>query len=577
MAFVAIAGTLPQYEDFPNYWMQAYEQGTTTKKVMANDSAPTTTFARLELDAQGFPNTTGNARLIPFIDGSYDLWLFPTEQEAIDDNTSNAIQLADNITNANPAVESEIFTNVDAAQNLIDRNGTSVGEAFIVADRANGIFDAKTGLTANGVNILQSSTDASIQYDLRLENVTSKMAGADPSNSAAENTTAINTIIEELRSSRGSLKLDAGSYDVNLLTFWREVQIYYDGMNAVDLNSQVASGPAIEVGDATYRQSQSLETGWRCGGFTLKGNANADIGMFLCNVQADYFYNIRIQDFSKAGAYGMHITGNPFTAGESNPGVVIGAFYNQFDNIYVVNNTNGVLFTGVSGVGQANANSWYGGPIRQNNGINLDFGVCNDVYVQDASLEASGSTSDGVRFSADSNGCVVSHCRFEGTYTNLPWEVISGAVNAVIKDNYYGAYYSNNDPLNAAFSADSGTSTKIDEYRLTVGNTSTLVLQDLLVDEITAKTTGANLDIMPRSSQDVVFKDGSGTTICQFGDAAGQGGFRFTPLGLFYIPNGTTANRPSPTTVGAMYWDSTLSKQIWWNGSGWEDATGASV
>ena len=44
MAFVAIAGTIPQYEDFPNWWMQAYEQGTTTKKVMANDSIPTTTL-----------------------------------------------------------------------------------------------------------------------------------------------------------------------------------------------------------------------------------------------------------------------------------------------------------------------------------------------------------------------------------------------------------------------------------------------------------------------------------------------------------------------------------------------------
>lgn len=61
------------------------------------------------------------------------------------------------------------IVNVDTAANLIARNGVSVGEAFSVEDRASGIFDAKTGLTANGFNILQSSTDGSIQYDLRVD------------------------------------------------------------------------------------------------------------------------------------------------------------------------------------------------------------------------------------------------------------------------------------------------------------------------------------------------------------------------------------------------------------------------
>lgn len=61
------------------------------------------------------------------------------------------------------------LVNVDTAANLIARSGVSVGEAFVVADRANGIFDAKTGLTANGFDILQSSTDGSIQYELRIK------------------------------------------------------------------------------------------------------------------------------------------------------------------------------------------------------------------------------------------------------------------------------------------------------------------------------------------------------------------------------------------------------------------------
>jgi hypothetical protein len=41
---------------------------------------------------------------------------------------------------------------------------------------------------------------------------------------------------------------------------------------------------------------------------------------------------------------------------------------------------------------------------------------------------------------------------------------------------------------------------------------------------------------------------------------------------------GTTAQRPTlQLSNGQTFWDSTLSKPIWWNGSAWEDATGAIV
>jgi len=101
MAYAPIALIIPQYEDYPNNWLKAYEQGTTTPLVMATDVTGGTTAAKFELDTQGFPITAGNARLIPFISGDYDLWLFPTEAEADANDTTNAIQFADNL-NANP-------------------------------------------------------------------------------------------------------------------------------------------------------------------------------------------------------------------------------------------------------------------------------------------------------------------------------------------------------------------------------------------------------------------------------------------------------------------------------------------
>lgn len=41
--------------------------------------------------------------------------------------------------------------------------------------------------------------------------------------------------------------------------------------------------------------------------------------------------------------------------------------------------------------------------------------------------------------------------------------------------------------------------------------------------------------------------------------------------------NGTTADRPTSNIRGDIYYDTTINKPIWWNGSNWVDATGAVV
>ena len=101
MAYAPIAKILPQYENFPDYWMKAYQQGTTTPLSMATDATGTTTAAKFQLNTAGFPITAGGALVIPFIDGDYDIWLFTTAAEADANDTTNAIQMADNI-NADP-------------------------------------------------------------------------------------------------------------------------------------------------------------------------------------------------------------------------------------------------------------------------------------------------------------------------------------------------------------------------------------------------------------------------------------------------------------------------------------------
>lgn len=97
MAYAAISYIIPQYEDNPNWWLKAYDQGTTTPKVMALDSAGAVTVAKLEINIDGYPESAGGALSIPYIDGDYDLWAFPTAAEADANDTSNALLFANDI------------------------------------------------------------------------------------------------------------------------------------------------------------------------------------------------------------------------------------------------------------------------------------------------------------------------------------------------------------------------------------------------------------------------------------------------------------------------------------------------
>jgi len=169
MAFAPIALTIPQYEDYPTYWLKAYEEGTTTPLVMATDATGGTTVAKFELDAQGFPVTAGDARLIPFIDGDYDLWLFPTEAEADANDTSGAIQLADDLNTdqttkywyATKALAAAVtFTSSDAG-NKIFITSEDGGEFTVRFNVSAGTY-ADNGGTFCGTQFIPSGGDGTI-------------------------------------------------------------------------------------------------------------------------------------------------------------------------------------------------------------------------------------------------------------------------------------------------------------------------------------------------------------------------------------------------------------------------------
>lgn len=97
MAFAPIAFTAPNYRDYKNHWIKAYQPGTTTPKTMALNSDATVIVIKAQLNKDGFIVSAGDALVIPYINGDYDLWLFPTETEADANDTSGALRLADNL------------------------------------------------------------------------------------------------------------------------------------------------------------------------------------------------------------------------------------------------------------------------------------------------------------------------------------------------------------------------------------------------------------------------------------------------------------------------------------------------
>lgn len=102
MALAPVAYFSDPLEDYPNQFIKFFEQGTTTPLSMATDSTGGTTLAKAEISGGGtvpigFIKTAGDAIFIPWVDGDYDLWIFPTAAEADANDTSNAIQIANDI------------------------------------------------------------------------------------------------------------------------------------------------------------------------------------------------------------------------------------------------------------------------------------------------------------------------------------------------------------------------------------------------------------------------------------------------------------------------------------------------
>ena len=195
MALSPISFITPNFRDYKNNWLKAYEPGTTTPKTMALDDAGAVTVVKLELNADGFLESAGGALVIPYIDGAYDLWLFPTEAEADANDTTNAERLADDITGVSSATVSEGLIN-DLSQSYTFptvaayktfETAFPVGKNIHLQDRkANFLVVTGTG-SANTFNIIDSN-QVSQSIDLIYEGEANAISWGAYTDGATSNT-----------------------------------------------------------------------------------------------------------------------------------------------------------------------------------------------------------------------------------------------------------------------------------------------------------------------------------------------------------------------------------------------------
>ena len=288
MAYVAIAGIAPQYENYPNWWLKAYEQGTTTPLAMALDADGVTTVSKLVLDLNGFINTDGNAKVIPYLDEAYDLWLIPTEADANANDLTNAVQVADNIDNIIRTVSFANYDDLRAVGNasLVDGQVITVTDEGIAGQ---GVLRNVVGhgVTDNGGTIIV--IDANWYWERIYSGaVHAKWFGLHLDGS---NVTANNTILESIKDyvisfpigARPSIILPEGNIAFSVSPNWGHSDISIEGQGSGSTRlSYSGAGSAVEVDPSAF--DVSFRYGIKLQGFLIDCGSNGTAGVYFENI-----------------------------------------------------------------------------------------------------------------------------------------------------------------------------------------------------------------------------------------------------------------------------------------------------
>jgi hypothetical protein len=289
MAYSPIALVAPNYRDYKNEWLKAYEPGTTTPKIIALDSGAAITVAKVQLNADGFLKSAGGTLVIPYIDGSYDLWLFPTEAEADANDTINAEKLADNITGSNQAVIDQLNINDLSLSYVFDTvaayktfaKAFPVGKVIQLKDRgAEFTVIAGTG-TANTFNIVANNTTAQ-SISLTIKNNTINIRELGALTDGSDQSSVIQHAFNLYGSDKKSIYIPVGNWTVNLtLLPTSNVTLFGEGDGSIIDGSSCVGGHvfhSIAKSFITVSDIQIIyDSVTPSNGFTVNGCDNINI------------------------------------------------------------------------------------------------------------------------------------------------------------------------------------------------------------------------------------------------------------------------------------------------------------
>jgi hypothetical protein len=253
--------------------------------------------------------------------------------------------------------------------------------------------------------------------------------------------------------------------------------------------------------------------------------------------------------------------------------IVGGALYNRFREGFLTGCGTGAKYTGTG----SNGSSWQ----------SVKFGACTiAVDVLDSNQNAFvacqfEANTIGVQFDASAaggadNNAVVA-CRFEGN--SQAWKVLNSTVRgtAILFPAVFGTYAFTDAGvatqhllgLAGAWTSSSAVAATTGAWRFSrYGNGGSETPALVIADTVTTSGTPVTIQAETERSAGYFFR----------GKRGGTTYFDVRADGVISGGASTTAARPTGTLrAGAQWFDSTLGKPIWWNGTGWVDATGATV
>ena len=121
------------------------------------------------------------------------------------------------IINEVPSITSEGISVIDTVNTLSNLNGVLIGQVFMVEERANALFQAKTGLSPNGYDIIAGQGAISFQISLPTNTISCAQYGLN-GDGVTDNLTALTSLLAssyDVEVDRGKIYLTSGTVTVS--------------------------------------------------------------------------------------------------------------------------------------------------------------------------------------------------------------------------------------------------------------------------------------------------------------------------------------------------------------------------